>query len=137
MSDVQAVDDVGGDSFLRGFAKAAQKTDFSMSITLGVRGAIVTGMLIGRDKWLEELSAALSAAGEVGQGLGDGLREGFREADLQQPADQEVFYGFLHLKDAQYVLGGSSFAPTTAGFLWRGRISEISAWSLGSLASGR
>ncbi|GAA1395396.1 hypothetical protein ACFQZ4_54105 [Catellatospora coxensis] len=135
MTEVQEVEEVGGDHLLRILAGAAQELSFKMSMTVNIGGATVLGVLIGRDVWVEELTAVAAKAGPGGQSLGESFQGLFQSVDLNRPADEEPVYGYLHLRDARYLSGGAvSPQYPNAGFLWRGRISEINGWTLGSLS---
>ena len=82
MTDAQEILDVSGDGLLRLFAKMAQEDGLSLGLTLHVGGAIITGELIGRDKWLEKLAELMATAGDTGRTLGGSLVEAYRAVDL-------------------------------------------------------
>lgn len=131
------VEESGGDEILRILARITQESDdpdTSMGITLTVRGTTITGLLIGRDDWLRRFRALAGKAGETGEVLGDALIERYLNIDLHRPADEEPVYAFVHLMNA-YILGSAnSLSPGGPdGFLWRGRISEVSGWAFGHL----
>ncbi len=135
--NVQSVEETGGDMLLRLFAKMAQETKIEMGITLTVRGLVVSGLLVGRDRWLDHFTELISQAGEVASGIGTGLQEAYRQSDLQRSSGDDVEYGYLHLLNAKYFLGGQETVPGSGSVIWRGRISEVSGWSIGSVGSAR
>ncbi|KQX76051.1 hypothetical protein [Aeromicrobium sp. Root472D3] len=92
----------------------------SMSLTINVPGGVISGQLIARHRWVEQIQAAMMAAdAQTGKAFGEAFEE------LKPPADAKP--NFLHLQNAHYVSGGSASAGD--GFLWRGRISDVSGWS--------
>jgi hypothetical protein len=137
VTEPQEVEEVGGDGLLRMFAKLVQEVDAEIGITLNVGGACVTGRLVGRDKWLEAFASWTEEEGELAGTIGRSLQRALERADLEDPISDEVPYRFLHLKDA-FLVSGDGLMPTSGrGALWRGRISQVSGWSLGNLAASR
>ncbi|MFG3422898.1 hypothetical protein ACGFZ2_29280, partial [Micromonospora sp. NPDC048063] len=108
----------------------------TLGITLTVRGVVVTGTLIGRDEWAEGMAELLKSAGENGELLGSRILDVFRKLDLNRTRDENSEpYSYIHLKDARYV-AGHGLLPSPGSRVpvyWRGRLSEVSGWSLGTL----
>lgn len=131
MSDdraVQPVEELGGDDLLALYARLAQEVGLEMGLTLFVRGQAISGMLISRDKWLDLLTnSARTGTGTGTSDFADAMLEVFRQRDLNLPAGQPITYGYIHLRNAQIL----NTLRVDGGFLWRGRISEISGWALG------
>jgi hypothetical protein len=130
----QEVLESGGDPLLMAFASAVHRSDGQMDITLNVRGTTITGTLIGRDKWMDELAARMSEAGEAARSVGEALQTVFREMDEEQPPEERRDFN-LYLRDARLITGGALIPNAEPGMLWRGRISEISGWSMGRFKS--
>lgn len=124
------------DPLLRVLLSLAQaEPRFSASITLTTGGGIVTGQLVNRDAWAEQLGELMAGAGEGAEALADGIQGGFRESDLNAPVDQEVTYEHIHLSNA-HIYTGADVLPARnggPGLLWRGRASMVSGWSFGEL----
>lgn len=134
MGEAQFVEEDGADFLLRLFVQVAQESaGYEIGITLTVRGVVMTGVLVGRDVWAEEL-AVLTGAGSVPQTTGSVVGEIVQRAVQvpKQASDGEGRYGYIHLRDARIMAGPASL-PTTGGMLWRGRLSEVSGWSIGTL----
>lgn len=131
--DAQRVVETGTDFLIEVLAAVAQR-GAEVGVTLNVRGAVVTGVLIGRSAWLQEQVAMLSSAGSGAEVMGQSLNSLFTSLYGDGQDGDDIRYAFIHLKEARYVFG-EGFAPSVenSGFLWRGRISEVSAWSIGSL----
>ncbi|MBT0773123.1 hypothetical protein KIH74_29535 [Kineosporia sp. J2-2] len=133
--------EVAGDPILHLFASIAEQASFEVGITVAVDGALVSGVLVGQDEWLNLLGHTMAGGESIAESLRRYLNKGLHEAVTQilepltedpQPAE----YQFLHLKNARYVMG-EAFVPTppTEPVLWRGRISHISGWSWSTLSA--
>lgn len=123
-------DPIPADGLLVALAEVARhKEGFELGLTVNVPGATVTGVMIGPRAWLRILGA--SGEGDAHAFLSS-LAGGMNE--ILESSGLEVATQFLHLRDAQYVSGGL-FTPTNAGLLWRGRLGEITGFSLGTLTS--
>ena len=99
-----------------------------VDITLFSGGQVVSGTLVGRDRWLEQFTARAARGGGGGRQIAEQVQALFRAAD-EQRADARAARDYLHLAGAQ-IDGTPRIAE---GLLWRGRISEVAGWSLGSL----
>lgn len=126
--ETQAVEEIGGDWLLALFAKLAQENGFDMVLTLGIRGQTLCGVLVGRDRWFDELAAAAELSGPGAVSLLAPVRDTMQRLLLDRPADAPVPYGYLHLLDGQ-VVGD----PLSHRAMWRVRITEVSSWSLQDL----
>jgi hypothetical protein len=101
-----------------------------------VNGAVVTGQLISLRQYYEEYGR-LWFEGMGGSEIGARLKGRWDEiAKLQHEnitkPDARGAPRYIHLKDAKYYSGGRP-TPGGGGFLWRGRLSDVSAFSMGSL----
>lgn len=111
-----------------------------VAITLFVAGGVITGVLTsGRvyfdrfadrfaagwpDEGRAELRASMATPGDVYPRLEPG------EKSPRRPAQ------FIHLRDAQLVTAQGNLPASGEGLLWRGRLTAVSGYSLGMLASG-
>ncbi|MET8624674.1 hypothetical protein ABZW30_13110 [Kitasatospora sp. NPDC004669] len=98
-------------------------------VTLAVDGALVTGTMVSAAAW-EDLHVR-----QLGEADYYGLRKVVREAlgHLDQAAEdgrrrREVDRRFLHLRDVTYRAGRTVRALP----LWRGPITAVSGWTLGT-----
>ncbi|MCI2240167.1 hypothetical protein MO973_35505 [Paenibacillus sp. TRM 82003] len=126
--DVQEILDIGGDAVLERLAAMADH-GMVLDITLFAGGQVVSGTLIGRDRWLQQFVERAARGGGGGRQVGEDVQRLFRAVDRQRTAGEPVHHDFLHLAGAQ-IDGTQRIAE---GLLWRGRISEVAGWSLGSL----
>lgn len=110
-------------------------------ITLSVSGGIVTGTLIGGEKYMELVMDHTSKVKMLGDPDGN-----IRKAILSSYEQFSTIYkkpegagddyqrpprGYIHLKDARYLFEKST-VPSSGGFLWRGKIKDVSGFSIGS-----
>lgn len=120
------------DLMLETFVKLAD-SGVEVALTLSVSGVVITGTLVGRRRWLSLFRQATERAGEMGALIGGHIEGAWVKA--MEDEDDTLPYGFLHLRDARYLQGSGQFnlVPQDGGLLWRGRLSEISGWSLGAI----
>jgi len=101
-----------------------------VGVTLNMPGAVMSGLLVSREMWLEALADS-QESGTSAHALLDGLRGGLRaEAIRHPPADEEPF-NFIHLMHTR-LLDGAGVAPGD-GFFWCGRLSEVAGWAFGNV----
>lgn len=130
---IQPIEDVSADPLLAGLAATMAKIEGSLGITLNVKGQLLDGLLVSRERWLDELrgvEAAHGAPGSSASALLDGIAGAWK---ANEPTDDDAEdtdpppIGYLHLLDVD-VFG----APARSGMTWRVRLSDVSAWSLQS-----
>lgn len=116
---------------------ANESGDFELPITLVVGGGIVTGKLIDLKQYFREFGRLWNRSGtDEGAQLEEYFRK-FGEDPAPRAEDAPpVLYNFIHLKDAHFG-GGLGLMPTNMGFLWRGRLSQVSGFSLGAMMPGK
>jgi hypothetical protein len=84
-----------------------------------MNGFLVSGMTISGDAYFEQLVAEFS--------------ERFTDDEIVKPKDleePELSPMFIHLKDARFFHNSGAPIPGNDPVLWRGRISEVSGFSL-------
>lgn len=111
---------------------------WSIDVTLWLPGGPVTGRLISGETWTSSLETALDDAGSHGlTPLFEGLHERYAALAAAEDCDDDDPI-YIHLIDAR-VMSGPLLIPGTqnSGFTWRGRLSEVAYWAVGSVgASG-
>lgn len=128
------------DWFLQILVKMANQNGVEMGITLQVGGVLVSGQLVSGKKYFEgfadDFSGAMSDPEEA-----QGVRNAFakfgsgygKEEDESAPQFEPTF---IHLKDARVFHPGGTAVPGNRGVWWRGRLSEVAGFVLGSLSAG-
>ena len=109
---------------------AQSDDDFEFGVTLTVRGATVTGTLVGRNAWLRQVHDTLGG-GE--RGLAAQWVERFSYDPDNEP-DRLRDDQFIHLADARTVFGDGVVPGHGAqGGLWRGLLASVDGWQIGTL----
>jgi len=116
-----------------------QVDGMSLGVTLVVGGGVVTGDLISVKNFFHEYGKLwkegfTSKAAELAEMFDQQWREFGDRAFEEIKAAKPRLFGYVHLRNARYVLG-STFVPTAGGMLWRGRISEVAGFSIGSFGA--
>ncbi len=111
------------DPLLRVLAAGVALPEHQIGITLSVGGAVLTGLLVTRDRWLAELASYDRGArpGTLTQIVGI-----IHEAELAGSPVLDDAGNFLHLTLVR-VAGRPAEVPQ----MWRVRISEVAGWGLG------
>lgn len=120
--------------------------DLGMGVTLYVSGTIVSGILISYESYWESFRVFVR---ENGSPESQAVREAFADAftatfvgaghdgNAEPVADEDDEAAppphYIHLRDA--VVWAPGVDPTLPKTLWRGRLSHVSAWSIGTFGS--
>ncbi|RFU67315.1 gas vesicle protein GvpU [Peribacillus saganii] len=116
------------DSILEFFVQSANKHDFSLDITLNVKGAVITGTMISAKEYFNALSETFEDGNDLSQMLSEQLGQAGEEA---QTYKSEAY--FIHMKDTKVYCGDSKPTPSKGKILWRGKLSEIDGFFLGRI----
>lgn len=141
-AEVQAVEVVGTvDWFLQSTIETVIAKGVEIGVTLTVGGAIVSGTLIKGRTYFEELGATLTAASQAEGDMQSVLGEAWKgyTAIYDKPAGagddwQAPAATYIHLRDTRFFSPGNAPLPTNQGVLWRGKLSSIDGFSIGSLS---
>ncbi|WP_100408011.1 gas vesicle accessory protein GvpU [Bacillus solitudinis] len=118
------------DNILEFFVQAANKYDFSLDISLNVKGAVITGTLVSAKEYFDILSESFEDGSEIAQKLSDRLTKAGDEFEAQD--DVEAY--FIHLKNTKVYCGDSKPTPSRGKILWRGKLSEVDGFFLGKIS---
>ncbi|MFC0471397.1 gas vesicle accessory protein GvpU [Halalkalibacter kiskunsagensis] len=118
------------DSILEFFVQAANKHDFSLDITLNVKGAVITGTMVSAKEYFDTLSETFEEGSEVSQKVSEQLT---RAKDTLETHDK-VEAHFIHLKNTKVYCGDSKPTPSRGKILWRGKLCEIDGFFLGRIS---
>jgi hypothetical protein len=94
-----------------------------ISVTLSMGGMMISGDIVSADEYLE-----LTGMQKVLDAINPD--EKFEKLWLMPRR-------FIHLKNALFFLGAGEGIPNDQPIYWRGRLAEISGFTLGKLASSR
>ncbi|MFE5626896.1 hypothetical protein ACFQ8S_33135 [Streptomyces virginiae] len=144
------------DHVLAQLVRLANGSELGLSLTLTVNGQTITGRLISSKKWFEIQAESIREATNAKEGQ-IGLHTIFEswadaantynseEKQVQEALDEvelpdryqkalgqaEIPIGFIHLAEAR-IDRANGFQPE-AGMPWRGRLEQVSGWSIGEL----
>lgn len=114
-----------------------------VSLTLNVGGLLVTGNLVSGKEYFLEFGKifAKSIDPEDGQNARD-IRESYKTMaeDIYDQKDGEKPSppSYLHMKNAKYFsISGDSLPSNDDVSLWRGKVSEVGGFSLGSFSKNK
>lgn len=139
---VQPMELVGAnDWFLQSTIENIVSHGVYIGVTLTVKGIIVSGMLISGKKYFEELSKDMKAASRQEDDMSDTLAKSWQQytAIYEKPEGasddwQPLPVGYIHLLNARFYAPGQSPIPTNQGILWRGKLSSVDGFSIGSFS---
>ena len=97
----------------------------NIEITLNVNGLLVCGIMISGEEYFLN---SLGQDNEYFKSLAKDLY-----GDITNLKNENTKPNYIHLKSAQFWVGTMNPVPSEVGVYWRGRISEISAFSFGKL----
>ena len=124
------------DCFLQLLVNMANNYGFEFGITLQVSGFLVSGVLIGHKAYFEAFAEDFSSAFPVEDAEKSHVRSTFAkigETDKNEDNNEPPLWQYIHLKDTRFFNTSGNPIPKDKGVLWRGRISEIGGFTLGSL----
>jgi len=122
------------DWLLQWLVRFSNNTRLSIGITLSVGGSLVSGQLITHGAYFEQLSKDFSEAFRKFEGVDvEELQSAIQTFDSPpQDDDPQPAMQYLHLKDAK-VYTSSSTPVLSGGQLWRGKISSVDGFTLGTI----
>jgi len=134
----------GTDWLLRAIIKNYSQSGYEIGVTLTVGGSVISGLLISGRSYFAELAKMLVSNSvseddifaELADDLG-GLGAEIYDKPTDAPDDwQQSPITFIHLKGARFHAPGHAGIPLKDGFLWRGKLASIDAFSIGSFVVG-
>ncbi|MBB3010617.1 gas vesicle accessory protein GvpU [Cupriavidus alkaliphilus] len=122
------------DWHLQALVGLANNEGMEMGVTLMLSGTVVTGTLISGKTYFEEFGALFADGfSDMNEEQKATIRQAMSvPADLYTPDRASVPISFIHLRNAK-VRTPSGSMPAD-GTLWRGRLTEVSGFFLGSLS---
>ncbi len=124
------------DWFLQLLVNLANKNRFELDITLTVGGMLISGTLSGVRQYFNDLGAYFASPFETTVNTEE-LQMTFKTIGDQcacvSPSEQTDTPSYIHLKNARFFDASGRIISGTAGFWWRGRLSEIQGFSPGLL----
>jgi hypothetical protein len=113
----------------------------SIGITLNVSGFLVSGILASGSSYFAAFGAELTSTmtdAEAAKGIkSDFAKFGdiYKHEDREESEDtQPLQPSFIHLENARFFNTSGKPIPANRGVWWRGRLSEVSGFSVGTLS---
>ncbi|WP_035463571.1 gas vesicle accessory protein GvpU [Alicyclobacillus macrosporangiidus] len=115
------------DQLLTAFVNAANNHGLELSVTLTVKGVVVSGTLISAKQFLRELgSITKGAKGNAAEAFGNAFEQ------LADDISETAQASYIHLRNARICAPGQAPMPAE-GSLWRGSLASVDGWYLGEL----
>lgn len=127
------------DWFLENLVSTVNNSDIEIGITLQMNGFLVSGHIVNGRKYFDGFSAEFISETAVAFGNKEALgtlQQAFNKyASLYDTEDNGDDHGasFIHLEGARFFNTNGAPIPNNRGMWWRGRISEVSGFILGTL----
>lgn len=129
------------DGLLEIFVSLANKVEgFQISVTISVKGSLVSGLIIGHEEYKKLLIQSFrhsSGPFNIGEVLADQLEKGFSQkvsSSDDEGDDEDSEINFIHLRNAQIIAPSGEMIPNGEGFLWRGRIDSIDGFTFSQIS---
>ncbi|MEW6113948.1 MAG: hypothetical protein AB1664_17575 [Thermodesulfobacteriota bacterium] len=123
------------DAVLSELVTQVNETNAEIPITLMIGGALVSGMLVGRNVYIDYLASEIGKVcgnekivSLIQQNCSAALKEKTAPPTTEESPSSPIRY--LHLRGARFLTLHGGSGPTK-GIWWRARISEIDGFSLG------
>lgn len=106
-----------------------------MNLTVAIDGVVISGIAISEQEWRRRMTASLATASQLLAGgfeeFASGRAAGRAEIIKARAAEQRPIpaHRYVHMRDAHVISGNTSQEFP----LWRGKLSKLSGWSLGSV----
>lgn len=129
------------DWFLENLVTTVNNSGMEIGITLQMDGFLVSGYLVNGGKYFDGFSEEF--VGETAAHFGEGealesIKQAFQKyAEMYAPRQGEEAANdtahYIHLQDARFFNTTGAPIPNNRGMWWRGRISEVNGFILGTL----
>jgi hypothetical protein len=125
------------DWFLQALVNIANAGDVEIGMTLLVGGFLVSGKMIGGARYFEGFANDF-AGGFPDHAVAEDIRKSFSEYGeiYKTDAGNPPVPAYVHLMEARFFNTAGNPIPGNRGVWWRGRLSEVSGFMLGTLTSG-
>lgn len=124
------------DAVLLMFLSLVEEDGMEVAVTLNIKGAIISGFLIGASAYYEGITEASkslldSTMSKIISKKFNDLKEAYlkQKQDESGSEDQDNSPTFIHLKNAIYFNRSNQSTPTDTHAWWRGKISSIDGFS--------
>ena len=133
---MQRIDDK--DWFLQQFVHFANLSNIAIGVTLNVGGFLISGLLIGGKEYFDNIGDEFLGSNPTDKNVIQMKEDLFVKAGDMYSSDKyrsSPNIGYIHLKDAKCFNTAGNPIPHNRGVFWRGRLEEVSGFSLGLLST--
>lgn len=133
VTQVMRVDDK--DWFLQSLIDMVNAGSMSFGITLNVGGFLVSGTLIGGKEYFEgfgEDFATMIKETDSAKKVKDAFA---KNGEIYDSKEDLPPASYIHIKEARFFNTNGTPIPSSQGVWWRGRVSNVDGFSLGSLSA--
>lgn len=126
------------DWFLQTLVNIVNDADgLELGIILQVGGGFVSGYLVGIAKYFEGFASDFSSAfqGTVSEQIRQELTNLGKIKPATENPDDAPLPNYIHLREARFYHPSGKPMPANRGVWWRGRVSEVSGFCIGSLTA--
>ena len=120
------------DRFLVSLVELVDSTEVGFGITLNCGGLTLTGQLISGKKYFYEFAETVAGAFPGDQETKDSIQSSFEQPAKKYDSNNVAQIEFIHLKDAKIIFGVGKMTGNLN--LWRGKLSDVTGFSLGKLS---
>jgi hypothetical protein len=127
------------DWFLQILVNIVNTSDTEIGVTLQVGGFLVSGRLVGGAKYFDGFAADFANSLRGDQESTEYIRSAFSSYGEQlysTTGETDAGPLYIHVKEARFFNTSGKPIPANRGVWWRGRLSEVSGFILGSLSEG-
>lgn len=134
VTQVEIIDDK--DWFLQDLVKIVNSGGFSFGITLNVGGLLVSGQLVGGKEYFEGFGSDFAGVFSDSE-TAKVVQESFAKRGEIYSSDKETLFPltYIHVKEARFFNNSGKPIPGNRGVWWRGKLSQVNGFSLGSLSA--
>ena len=121
------------DYMLKSLLAVVEKEKISVRVTLNIKGAIVSGVLISSQEYCENILRYFREESDLQdpEKLTQDMR---RLCEFYKSADRDLAdMHYVHLKDARFHYASQDTAPVDQGVFWRGKLASIDGFVFGTL----
>jgi hypothetical protein len=120
------------DYVLKWLISSIEEIDLAFNITLNLKGAVISGEMIGEKEYAERLNQYFRDCIGITDASEMNLNRFNTKRDLDSnPLSEE----YIHLKNAKVFFSSIDTAPLEEGVLWRGKLSSVDGYMLGLFRS--
>lgn len=130
---------LGPDFVLQALVDLANVSSISIGVSLNVDGFIVSGSLASGRAYFDGVASEMAAAITDSPEASESMRKYFSTFgdiyDAIPEGEERKLPIYIHLKDAKFFHNAGKPVPGNRGVWWRGRISRVSGFILGTLST--